>query len=155
MDKRIPRPTEGGHVQLNTYLVFDGDCADAFAFYERHLGATITAMLAFREAPPDERIPPELHDKIMHAELAFDGHLLMGSDGGCISGQRDKSIRGAHVVLGVDTPAEAERVYAVLSEDGAVEMGMHETFFAHRFGMAVDRFGVPWMVICGRPQQET
>lgn len=142
-------------MQLNTYLSFDGDCADAFAFYEQRLGATITTMMTFREAPSDAGISPDLHDKIMHAALDLDGHVLMGTDGGCMSEHQDHGIRGVHVVLDVDTPAEAERVYAVLSEDGTVEMALHETFFAHRFGMAVDRFGVPWMVICGKSQQET
>jgi uncharacterized glyoxalase superfamily protein PhnB len=35
---------------------------------------------------------------------------------------------------------------AHVSKGGSVRMPMQETFFAKRFGMLVDQFGVPWMI---------
>jgi PhnB protein len=55
---------------------------------------------------------------------------------------------GFHVTLSFDDAAEAERVFAALSDGGTVNMPIQETFWAVRFGMLVDRFGTPWMVNC-------
>lgn len=144
-------------MKLNTYLNFDGSCEAAFNFYARHLGAEITTLMTFNDGPPEaaEHVPDKWRNKIMHGHMTIDGHELMGTDGmgACGGGSAgDKAaaagIQGAHVVIYADEPAEAERIYKLLSEEGTVEMPMDETFFASRFGMAVDRFGVPWMVLC-------
>lgn len=142
-------------MKLNTYLNFDGCCRAAFQFYAEQLGAEITALMTFNDGPPEaaEQVPADWRDKIMHASVTIDGHELMGSDGmgtggvGC-GESSGAGIQGAHVVIHVDAPEEAERIYSVLSEQGTVEMPMDKTFFARRFGMTVDRFGVPWMVLC-------
>ena len=137
-------------MKLNPYFNFNGCCEAAFKFYARHLGAEITALMTFNDGPPEaaEQVPAEWRDKIMHASLTLDGHELMGTDGMCGGEASDTGISGAHVVLHATEAVEAERIFAVLSEDGRVEMPMEQTFFARRFGMAVDRFGAPWMVLC-------
>ena len=87
----------------------------------------------------------------MHASLLFGDAELMGTDaGGCEAARA--AITGMHVVLSVDSPAEAERLHALLAEGGSVEMPMQATFWAQRFGMVVDRFGVPWMINCDMEQ---
>ena len=58
---------------------------------------------------------------------------------------------GMHVAVNVDSVAEAERIFKALSAGGDVTMKMEETFFAHRFGQVVDRFGTPWMVVNSKP----
>lgn len=143
-------------MKLNIYLGFGGHCEEAFNFYVKHLGAEITAMMTFNDGPPGatEHMPVEWCDKVMHASLTIEGHELMGTDGmgGCGSGgsggDPDVGIKGAHVVIHADEPDQADRIYAALSEGGTVEMAMEKTFFARRFGTVVDRFGVPWMVLC-------
>lgn len=135
---------------LNPYLHFGGRCAEAFAFYEKHLGARSNGMMFFRDGPAADRVGPEMQDKVMHASLLFGNVELMGTDG---DGPSAPAIAGMHVVLGVDSPDEAERVFGLLSDGGTVEMPMEETFWARRFGMVVDRFGVPWMINCDKEQQ--
>jgi PhnB protein len=135
-------------VQLNPYLNFDGNCAAAFRFYERSLGGRIEAMLTHGESPIAGQVPSEWHARIMHARLVVGDQVLMGSD--VPPGQYEPP-RGFAVSLVVDDPAEAERAFAALAEGGTVRMAMQETFWALRFGMLVDRFGVPWMVNCMRP----
>lgn len=135
-------------MQLHTYLKFDGDCREAFEFYHRHLGGKITAMMTWKDGPMADQASPEIHDKIMHACLDIDGHMLMGSDSTSMSPYQGNG--DAHVVVSVADPDEAERVFQALSEAGRVEMPMDETFWARRFGVAVDRFGVPWMVNCDK-----
>lgn len=144
-------------MKLNAYLNLGGRCEEAFDFYVRHLGAEITAMMRFADGPPEAagNVPEQWRNKIMHASLTLDGHELMATDGmgggsgGCGGdGEGYVGIKGAHVVIHVNEAAEAERIYAALSEGGVVQMPMDQTFFARRFGMAVDRFGVPWMVLC-------
>lgn len=144
-------------MKLNTYLNFNGCCEAAFRFYAQHLGADISTLMTFGDGPAEvaEQVPVDWRDKIMHAHLTIGGHALMGTDGmgpgggGCAASQSPTGgIQGAHVVLYADGPDEAERIHAVLSQGGRVEMPLQETFFACRFGMAVDPFGVPWMVLC-------
>jgi len=98
------------------------------------------------EAPGCDAMPAEWRDRIMHAHLIFGDQQLMGSD--WIADQPFGQAKGFSVSLNVDTVAEAERVFAALTEGGEIRMPMEKTFFAVRFGMLVDRFGTPWMVNC-------
>ena len=132
-------------MEINTYLFFNGTCAEAFGFYEKTLGGRIVVMMTHRESPAADSVPAEWQDKIIHARLEFGNRVLMASD--APPGQFSQP-QGFAVQLHVDTPAEAERLYKALSENGTIRMPMQETFFAARFGMFVDRFGTPWMVYC-------
>lgn len=133
---------------LNTYLIFDGDCRSAFEFYRRCLGGEIVAMHTYGEAPPEAAMPNEAHDRIMHARLEVDGQTLMGSDNASECPVPYEGIKGAHLSLNVGSVGEAERIFQALADDGTVQMPLEETFWARRFGMLIDRFGVPWMISC-------
>jgi PhnB protein len=136
-------------VQMNPYLVFNGRCEAAFKFYEQNLGGKMEMMMTYGESPMAEQCTPESRDKIMHACLRVDNNLLMGSDG---PAGYDEEAKGFYVSLGIDDPAEAERLFQVLLEKGTVHMPIQETFWATRFGMLVDQFGTPWMVNCEKPK---
>lgn len=137
-------------MKLNMYLNFDGNCKEAFEFYAQYLGGEIRAMIPFGETPASEHVSPEAHDRIMHAHLEVGDYALMGSDS--TPEHPHEGIKGSYVSVNVDEPAEAERIFQALAENGEVEMPIQETFWAQRFGMTVDRFGVPWMVNCSRPE---
>lgn len=132
-------------MQLSPYLFFGGRCAAAFAFYKEFLGATDVELMSFRGSPAEAQAPEEWRDKIMHGTLKIGGQSLMGSDG--MAGQPYDGIKGCAMALNVATAAEAERVFAALSQGGKVTMPLDKTFFASKFGMLTDQFGVDWMVI--------
>jgi PhnB protein len=132
-------------MQLNTYLVFDGNCEEAFRFYARVLGGKIDAMMPHAGSPAEKDTPKEWRDKILHARMQVGNHVLMASD--APPGRYSKP-GGFSVNIGVTAPAEAERIYAALSEGGTVHMPLGQTFWARRFGMFIDRFGTPWMINC-------
>ena len=132
-------------MKLNTYLVFDGNCEAAFKFYAETLGGKISAMMPHEGTPAADHVPPDWRAKILHARLELDDQLLMGSDA---PPGRFEASKGYSVTVGVEKPAEAERVFAALAAGGTVQMPLGKTFFAERFGMLVDRFGIPWMVVC-------
>ncbi len=136
-------------MRLNPYLRFDGQCADAFGFYQRVLGGRMEMMMRYGESPTAAETPPDARDRIMHCSLAVAGVSLMGADGP--PGRCAPAADGATVVLGVDTTEEAERVFAALSDGGAVRMPLQQTFWALRFGVVVDRFGTSWMINCEQP----
>jgi PhnB protein len=135
---------------LNPYLSFNGQCEEAFTMYQRVLGGKITAMFPHEGTPAAEHVPPEWRKKIMHAQLVLDGHILMGAD---TPPNHYEKPRGFSVTAGIADPKEAERVFQGLSEGGKVMMPIAETFWADRFGILVDRFGIPWMVNCEKKQQ--
>ena len=62
-------------------------------------------------------------------------------------------MKGFSVALNVKEPAEAERIFNALADQGTVRAPLSETFFAVKFGMLVDRFGTPWMINCEKAQQ--
>lgn len=132
-------------MQLNPYLFFDGQCEAAFKFYEKCLGGKITAMLVHEGTPAAEHVPPEWRNKIMHARLVLGDQVLMGSD---VPPDHRQKPQGFSVTLGVDKPGDAERIFHALAEGGKVTMPIEETFWAHRFGMLVDKYGTPWMINC-------
>jgi PhnB protein len=132
-------------MQTNPYLMFNGDCEAAFKFYEKCLGGRIVMKMTYGEAPEPDQSPKEVQDKIMHARLVAGDIVLMGSDA---QPPRYQKPQGFSISILAETPAEAERVFQALSEGGNVGWEMEETFWAHRFGMVTDRFGIPWMVNC-------
>lgn len=135
-------------MQISPYLVFNGDCKEAFEFYERVLGGKIVTMQNHGESPMVGKVPPEWNDKIIHARLTAGDAVLMGSD---YPPQDYKKAEGFSVSVTVDKPEDADRIFATLAENGSVQMPIQETFWASRFGMLTDRFGIPWMVNCNRP----
>jgi PhnB protein len=135
-------------MQLSPYLNFNGQCEAAFKFYERVLGGKIEAMITYAGTPAEEHAPPELRNKILHARLIVGGDALMGSDA---PPDRHETPKGFSVSLQIDDPADAERIFHALAENGIVQLPIQQTFWAERFGMLVDQFGIPWMVNCGKP----
>jgi PhnB protein len=132
-------------MQLNPYLFFNGDCEAAFKFYEQNLGAKIEAMMPHEGSPAAGHVPAEWGSKILHARLRLGDQVLMASD--APPGSFEKQ-QGFSINIGVNDPSEAERIFRALAESGKVTMPIAETFWAVRFGMLVDRFGIPWMVNC-------
>jgi PhnB protein len=136
-------------MQLNPYLFFNGNCADAFKFYEKCLGGKIVTLMTHEGTPAAEQVPANWREKIIHARLTVGDQVLMGSDA---PPDRYAPMKGFGVSFAVDSPADAERIFKALSEKGAVGMPMQQTFFAVRFGMVVDQFGTPWMITCEAAQ---
>jgi PhnB protein len=136
-------------MKLNPYLIFNGQCEAAFKFYERCLGGQIVAMGTYGDSPMGDQTPPERRNTIIHARLMVGDTVLMGSDS---PPENYEKPQGSSVTLNVDDPAEAERVFHALAADGTVRMAIQQTFWATRFGMLVDRFGIPWMINCEKAQ---
>jgi PhnB protein len=132
-------------MQLNPYLSFKGDCEEAFAFYERVLGATRGEVFRYGGTPMADQAPDGWADKIMHGNLTVAGQPIMGAD--MVPGHY-QAPQGFSLSLQIPVIAEAERVFAALAEGGDVRMPLAQTFWAARFGMCVDRFGIPWQVNC-------
>ena len=134
-------------MQLNPYLSFKGDCEAAFNFYAQHLGGKIDAMMPYAGSPMEVEVPADWHHKILHAHLTLDNWILMGSD--CLPEQYEAP-QGFSVSIQIQDPTKAEHLFQVLAKNGTVQLPIHETFWATRFGMLVDPFGIPWMINCDK-----
>ena len=132
-------------MKASNYVYFNGNCKEAFQFYTAATGGDLLMMMTYDQMPAQEQTSPELAGKIVHARIKLGDSSLMGADA---PPDRYSRPQGFSVSLDCDTPEEAERIYAALSEGGGVFMPMSETFFAARFSMFTDKFGVPWMVMC-------
>jgi PhnB protein len=137
-------------MKLNPYLMFDGRCEEAFTTYQKILGGEIVAMIPHEGTTAGEHVPPGWRKKIIHARLVANGMVLMGSDA---PPDHQEPMKGFSVALNVKEPAEAERIFNALADQGTVRAPLSETFFAVKFGMLVDRFGTPWMINCEKAQQ--
>jgi PhnB protein len=131
-------------MQVRPYLFFDGRCDEALDFYKSKLGAEVTALMRFKEAPDQAMVAPESKEKVMHSEFKVGDTTVMASDGHC---QGKPSFQGFSLTLTAANDAEAEKLFGALSEGGQVQMPLAKTFFSSRFGMVADKFGVGWMVI--------
>ena len=136
-------------MKLSTYLMFDGNCREAFTHYQSVLGGKLTAMMDHRGTPAEAHVPPEWLDKIMHACLEIEGQLLMASD--APPDRSDGPMRSVSVSVNVPETAEAERIFAGLADGATIMMPMAETFWSPRFGMLRDRFGTNWMIGADMP----
>ncbi len=136
---------------VEPYLCFEGRCEEALDFYREKLGANVVAVLRFKDNPDAEgcgggEFKPD-PEKIMHACFKIGESTIMASDGRCAGGAK---FEGISLTISVKEKAEAERLFAAVSDGGEVSMPMTETFFSPAFGMATDRFGVSWMVLVGQ-----
>jgi len=131
-------------MKLNTYLNFAGNCAEALAFYQEKLGGKILVSMSYDQMPEPRDIKPGTEKHVMHARIQIADAVLMASDGPI---DPANPMGSCSLTLSVESSAEAERLFALLAEGGQIKMAMAETFFAHRFGMLRDRFGINWMVI--------
>jgi PhnB protein len=128
-------------------LAFNGNCEAAFRCYERCLHGTITFMLTWGGSPNAGEAPAGWDAKVYHATLKVGDTVIMGSDQ---PPDRYHEPKGFDLVLPMSDPAAAERVFGELAEGGTVKMPLQETFWAARFGVVVDRFGIPWTINCER-----
>ena len=137
-------------MQVQPYLFLDGRCDEALEFYRSALGAEVTMLMRFKENPAPTNSegcsPGTLPDpeKVMHSSFRIGETTLMASDGQC-TGQ--PNFQGFSLSLTARDEAEAERLFAALSDGGQVQMPLAKTFFSPHFGMVADRFGISWMVI--------
>jgi PhnB protein len=137
--------------QLNAYLSYDGNCAEAMNYYARVLGAKVETLITYRQAPGDQPPPPSHADRIMHAYLVHQDFSLMAGD--MPPGMPYQGINGVMMTLTYPSAVDARRVFDALADGGRVTMPLAETFWAESFGMVTDRFGTPWGVNGGPKAQ--
>ena len=135
-------------MKMRTYLNYGGNCAEAFKFYEQHLGAKIGMMMTHGQMPDPSGVTPEWRKAILHAQITIGDTEIMASD---VPPERFERMRSVYLALGVDSDEEAERIYKLLAEGGEIYMPMEETFFATRYGQLRDKFGTSWMILHERP----
>ncbi len=135
-------------MRLTAYLSFNGQCEEAFKFYERCLGGKIQFMMTYGNSPMAQQTPAAQHNRIMHVTLAVGDQVLQGADA---PPEYYRPPQGFSVAIGVQSPAEAERIFHALAEGATIKMPLQETFWAQRFGMLIDRFGTPWILNCEKP----
>jgi PhnB protein len=134
---------------INPYLVFNGNCEEAFLFYQSVFGGEFPYIGKFKDMPPAEGNPAlseEDENKIMHVTLPIgDGSVLMGSDSNSASGE---VVFGGNISISINTKSkeEADKLFNGLSAGGTVTMPMNQTFWGAYFGMFTDKFGINWMV---------
>jgi PhnB protein len=133
--------------ELDSYLFFDGNCAQAMRFYESALGGKLEMMMTYSQSPDPQHCPAGSEDRIMHASLTLGGRRLMASD--TPTNQPNPGMHGFSLSLSYPTVDEARRVFDKLGDGGKVIMPLDKTFWADAFGMLTDRFGTPWMVSGG------
>jgi PhnB protein len=131
-------------MNIQPYLFFDTNCAEAMRFYEETLRGKLDLM-PFSSMPDfDKHFPPEMADRVLHANLVVGDQVIMASDNGACTAY--EGMKGFSVTLTYPEVAEAERVFNAFAEGGEVTMPFAETFWVERFGMVKDRFGTPWSI---------
>ena len=130
---------------MNPYVNFKGDCEEAFRLYEKTLGGRMGEIFRYGGSPMAGDVPPDWADKVMHGSIEIGAQVVMGGD---VAPDRYERPKGVSFSLQIASPAEAERIFHDLAKDGTVVMALEKTFWAERFGVLVDRFGVPWLINC-------
>lgn len=134
-------------MQVRPYLYFDGRCEEALGFYRKALGAEVVMLMRFKDGPERGMGSPGAEEKIMHSSFRIGDTTIMASDGRCLG---NPNFQGFALSLEAASDAEAQQLFSALGDGGQVQMPLTKTFFASRFGMLADRFGVSWMIIAGR-----
>ena len=133
-------------MRVHPYLSFNGQCEEAFRFYEKTLGGKIQEFFRYEGSPMAKDAPPEFGKKIMHVTMIVDNDILSGADA---PPQYFSKTEGMSVTIALSDTAEGERIFNALADGGTVKMKFAPTFWAKGFGMVIDRWGTPWMINCG------
>lgn len=132
-------------MQVNPYLSFKGDCEAAFTFYARCFGGQVGEIFRYGGSPMADQAPPGWADKVMHGSMTLGDRVLAGAD---MPPDRYEAPKGFSLSVNMNSAADGERIFHELASDGNVLMPFEKTFWAERFGMVVDRFGIPWSINC-------
>jgi PhnB protein len=132
-------------MEMNPYVNFNGQCEAAFRFYEQCLGGTIKGIFRYAGTSMAEQVPPDWQSKVMHGSVMIGGQLLLGAD---LAPEQYEEPKGFSLSLQMTSTADAERIFHMLAKDGTVVMPLEKTFWAARFGVVVDRFGIRWLINC-------
>ena len=138
-------------MRMHPYLSFKGDCEDAFTCYQQHLGAQLGTIYRYGGSPMASDVPADWSNKVMHGSVTVGGQVLFGGD---VAPGRYEEPKGFSLSLELSEPAEAERIFEALAKDGRIMMPLQQTFWAARFGMVIDRFGIPWLINCETTEQK-
>ena len=130
--------------RIEPYLFFDGRCEEALTYYRSALDAEVVMMMRFKESPEPSMCGPVGGEKIMHANVRVGGSTILASDG---CGEGKMTFQGFSLSITVPDEAVASRYFSALADGGQVQQPFITTFFARRFGMVIDRFGVGWMLV--------
>lgn len=133
-------------MHIEPYLFFEGRCEEAIEFYKKVAGAEVVMLMRFKDSPEtgdNSRMPAD-KNKVMHASFRIGDSMIGASDGSCLG---QATFKGFSLALKLESDAEAERLFKALADGGTVHQPLIKTFFASRFGMVADRFGVGWMVL--------
>ena len=134
-------------IGVKPYIGFTGNCEEAFNFYKDAMNAQIQGMLKYSESLMAGQ---GNDDNIMHATLKIGDTIIMAADS--MSDKHPVTVgNNIAMALGLDDPEDAERIFANMSKGGQVTMPLQETFWAKRFGMLTDKFGINWMFNCEKP----
>jgi PhnB protein len=132
-------------MEVTTYLTFKGDCEAAFGFYQQCLDGTLGGVFRYAGTPYADQVPADWQDKVMHASLTLGHQVLMGAD---VAPERYEAPKGFSLSLQMSRAADAERIFDQLSAGGTIRTPLEKTFWAERFGVLVDRFGITWLINC-------
>ena len=132
-------------MHVNVYLSFKGQCEAAFTFYEQCLGGQLGPIFRYAGTPLADTVPAEWQGKVMHGSVTVGEQVLMGAD---VVPDRYEEPKGFSLSLHMKSVREADHVFHELAKDGRVVLPLEKTFWADRFGMLIDRFGIPWMINC-------
>jgi PhnB protein len=135
---------------VNVYLVFNGNCEEAFDRYKKVFGGEFASINRFGEMPPHEGMPPmpaDMKSKIMHVSLPISKETsLMGSDTSEGFGANTTAGNNFSIAIHTDSREKADRYFKQLSDGGSIQMPLQETFWGAYWGMCTDRFGIGWQV---------
>jgi PhnB protein len=137
-------------MQMNPYLSFKGQCEAAFKFYEQCLGGQLGAIFRYAGSPIASQVPADWQDKVMHGSVTVGEQVLMGAD---VAPDHYEEPKGFSLSLEITSMTEAERIFHELSQGGKVVVPLEKTFWAERFGVLVDRFGIQWLINCEGSEQ--
>jgi PhnB protein len=137
-------------MHVSPYLSFSGQCETAFKFYEQCLGGQLGAIFRYAGSPMAGDVPADWQDKVMHGGVTLGELVLMGGD---VAPDRYEEPKGFSLSLQLESTTDAERIFHELARDGKVAVPLEKTFWAARFGVLVDRFGIPWLINCEGSEQ--
>jgi PhnB protein len=135
-------------MNVQPYLYFDGSCEEALNFYAKAIGAKTEMMMRFKDSPDTKMCTPANKEKVMHVCFKVGDTAIFASDG---MNKGKPNFDGFSLSINAKDTAEAEKLFNALLPGGTVTMPLTETFFAHKFGMLKDKFGVLWMVLAPKP----
>ena len=134
-------------ITINPYVYFDGNCEEAFTFYESVFRKEISHISKYKDVPKAQRhIFQESDEKVMHVTLPLSTETMLNGSDSSLAYKEMVQQKTFTLIIHSDSKEEVDRLFGEISQNGQIIVPVDMTFWGAYYGHCIDQFGICWKI---------